>query len=358
MGKRNAQTLIIAPLDWGWGHATRILPLISWLKTEYHVIVAVPKRLHFQYQSLGVDIRTVPGYAIKYHNCPLWLSLFWQLPRLITVTVRTRFAVRKIVKKYAPSVIISDNRPFFRHRSVPSIYMTHQLQILHSNRFVKRITNFFHHRFIKQFNACWVPDSEDHFFAGELSEAQVSVPVHFIGGLSRFMLNTSSANNVGTYKKICILSGPEPKRSNWKKRMIAHWKNTPQSIIIGALPELGNMYPSGKVMLAGHLPDSIFAELVSGADLVVARSGYTTIMDLLWLQHSAVIIPTPGQTEQEYLAQWHHNKHFIAEKEEIFYGGNSTSELVIENIKSKFCSKQVITHLLQNLQLAPVRNPQ
>jgi hypothetical protein len=348
MGKPNAPTLIVAPLDWGWGHATRVLPLIEWLKNDYRVIVAVPEKLQFLFQSLNVEVQTVPGYAVKYYNCPLWLSLIWQMPRLFVVAVRTRLAVQKIVAKYAPSVIISDNRPFFRHRGVSSIYMTHQLQILHANRFVKRSMNFFHHWFIKKFDACWVPDSEDHFFAGDLSKANINTPVHFIGGLSRFMLNFSSADGTDTYKNICVLSGPEPKRSIWKKRMIVHWKNTPQSMIIGALHVSGNMQQFGKVKLTGHLPDNLFAQLLREAELVVVRSGYTTIMDLMWLQHTAVIIPTQGQTEQEYLAQWHHNKYFIAQNEERFYEENAKSELVIENVQNKFCSKQVIDRLLQN----------
>lgn len=310
MGLGSKKTIIIAPLDWGLGHATRIIPLVYWLQNHYKVIVAAPKRAHFLFADYNIELITIPGYDIKYYKRLPLLLLFIQIPKYIFVAIRTQWRVQQIIKKYNPILFISDNRPFFRSHLTPSVYITHQLQIQHPSAFLKTILNRVHHSLIRKFTECWVPDTENHAFAGNLSKTEKNIPCLYIGGLSRFMLQKPEYKAQSTYQNVCILSGPEPMRSVWMKQMIERWKTDCKSIIIGVGSPKGAQRTIGNVTLSGHLPDEEFIHVLKNSKLIVTRSGYTTIMDLLWLNKTAYLAPTPKQHEQEYLAGFHHNHCF------------------------------------------------
>lgn len=310
MAFSHQKTIIIAPLDWGMGHATRIIPIIYWLQKHYNVIIAAPKSLHYLYYDFNASLIDVPGYNFKYYNTPLWLSFLLQIPKLIWVSVQIKIRVAKLEKKYKPSLIISDNRPFFFSRKTHSVYITHQLQIMHPSKFAKKILNMVHHFLIRKFNQCWIPDDENHFFAGELSTASIDTSCLFIGGLSRFALQEPKNDDESPFKNVCVLSGPEPMRSIWKNFMIKNWKNCPNSLIIGASLKTGEFKKNGHVTLSGHLPDDQFVNILHNSDLIVTRSGYTTIMDLYYIEKFAYVIPTRNQYEQEYLARHHNGNQF------------------------------------------------
>lgn len=344
MVQGNKQTIVIAPLDWGLGHATRIIPIIHWLKDYYNVVVAVPRQLHFLFDSIDNELINAPGYNIKYYRfCPQ-TALFFQFPKIIFVAIRTRLFVRKIIRTHQPVLLISDNRPFFFHRKAKSVYITHQLHIQHPNSFIKTLINTIHRRYIKNFDECWIPDTENSFFAGNLSKRVNNIRSVYIGALSRFMLPKIKEATISAFENACILSGPEPMRSRWMNQMIEVWKDLPGSIIIGAKHIHGIQKISSNLTVVGHIPDVDFQTILTDAKIIVARSGYTTIMDLLWLGKTAFLIPTPSQYEQEYLADFHHQKAFkrIDMNETVgltaFCNENQDSD------DTKFCSRELIIY--------------
>jgi predicted glycosyltransferase len=63
------------------------------------------------------------------------------------------------------------------------------------------------------------------------------------------------------------------------------------------------------IKVFNHLPADELRQEIERAEWVISRCGYSTIMDLVALQKKALLIPTPAQTEQEYLAAYLHRKH-------------------------------------------------
>ncbi len=342
---KTKRTIIVAPLDWGFGHATRMIPIVNWLSKNNTVIVAAPKHLQFLFNS-ELKIVTVKGYNIQYFKTPLWFSFLIQMPRIIGRALKTKNEVRKICKEYQPDLIISDNRPFFRHSSVKSVYITHQINIPHKIKPVKKAINRIHHLLIHKFDECWIPDTCNHFFAGELSTGVLKIPVRFLGGLSRFQL--AKQQQTKKYERVCVLSGPEPAKSNWAKAIYKKWKKKNNSLVIGALKGKDKFQKAGKLTLASHLNDDLFLSIISRADLVFTRSGYSSIMDLMFMQKNAFLIPTPGQGEQQYLATYHRGKYFLA--------GNTTDDYQTEGLKPiddsfqrYFCNEKKLENLIESI---------
>ncbi|PLX19227.1 MAG: hypothetical protein C0599_11145 [Salinivirgaceae bacterium] len=298
-----SKTIIVAPLDWGLGHATRMLSVVRWLSESYNVYVAVPQSLWFLFENENVRIISLPGLNIRFNRTPLLLSAFFQLPKIIIRSFFTKLAIKKVVRKIKPDLIISDNHPLVRHKNVPSVYITHQLNIQHKRFVIRGLLNYQHHKFINRYNECWVPDTENHYFAGDLSIGKLKIPVKFIGGLSRFQ--TTKEISSERFRKICILSGPEPQKTRWANQIKRPWKDEKGSLIIGMLPGTDRFEKNGELTIASHLSDSIFMSMIKQADEIISRSGYSTIMDLAYLEKKATLIPTKGQTEQEYLVRYY-----------------------------------------------------
>ena len=354
MNDYERKTILIAPLDWGLGHATRMIPVIRFLSAEYKVIVAAPKKLQHIFDETPAKIIAFPGYNIQYYNLPLWISLLIQGPKIGLRALQTVYKTRRLIKKINPEVIIADNRPFVRSKKVKSVYITHQLSIQHDNAVIKKFLNATHRFLINRFDACWIPDTTDSFFAGKLSQGKLKISKYFIGGLSRFSTVEGKTNS--EYKTVCVLSGPEPKRSQWKNEMKEMFSKEKQCLIIGAVPGKNRFVKHGNITLSSHLSDDLFANVLSNAEKIITRSGYTTIMDLYRLKLNALLTPTPGQSEQAYLADYHNGLYFHkfvsnTNKEATFHD-------VTNDIKSKFCSKQQILALIKNKktnQCVPLR---
>lgn len=298
--------ILIVPLDWGYGHAARMLSIVRWLSEENEVYVAVPKSLQFFFEKEDVKIISLPGLNIRFNRMPLLLSMFFQLPKILIRLLFTRIIIKKAIKKTGINFIISDNHPLVFHKRIPSVYITHQLNIQHSNRFIKKAINFAHHRFIQRFNECWVPDTEKHELAGRLSQNKLKIPIKYIGGISRFQ--TTEEGKSKTFKKVCILSGPEPEKTRWAIQMKKVWKNEEETLIIGLLSGKDRFVEQGALTLSSHLNDGLFMSILNQADEIISRSGYSTIMDLSYLGKKGTFIPTKGQTEQEYLAGYYDHK--------------------------------------------------
>jgi predicted glycosyltransferase len=256
------------------------------------------------------EFLSCPAYDISYSKSTILMpvKLFGQIPGVILTMYKERRWLQKVVKKQKITAIISDNRFGFYHPSVPSVYLTHQLHIKTGYWFTDRIAAFIHRLIIKKYQHCWVPDFADahHNLAGELSHGQAHQPtVTYLGALSRFETMPPTEKQ---YDLLVILSGPEPQRSLFENMVAAQLANTTlQALIVRGLPQQQehnlHLPTNGCTDIKNHLDSPLLNQAIAASRMVLCRSGYTSIMDLVKLQQPAILVPTPGQTEQEYLAR-------------------------------------------------------
>ena len=169
--------VLIAPLNWGLGHATRCMPIINELLAQgAEVIIATDGRaLHLlQKEYPQLTILELPAYNITYRSNNMMLNIAPQLFKIIRAIIKEQKAIRKIIRDYKIDLIISDNRFGCVSSDIPSIFITHQVHIKIPNPTVQRIVNFFNHLFINRFNECWIPDFEDtsQSLSGSLSRSK------------------------------------------------------------------------------------------------------------------------------------------------------------------------------------------
>lgn len=312
---REKPLVLLAPLDWGMGHTTRCIPLIrelNLLQCEVIILCSTFQKriLELEFQSL--NFLEYPGTPLVYgRNRVLTLiSLLLQVPKNLTRIKEENRWLQEFLSANRVDAIISDNRFGLYAPGIPAVFITHQLQIKTglgalANAWARRMN----YRFINKFSECWIPDYEgQNSMAGELSNPHIQpkIKITRIGALSRFEKCAHSTSNY----LLIILSGPEPQRSILEKKIIADLKDR-TAIIVRGLPENEKLpeAPSG-VQVYNHLPASRLNELICGASIVISRCGYTSVMDLLKLQKKSILIPTPGQAEQEYLAKYLYKKQW------------------------------------------------
>ncbi len=316
--------ILVAPLDWGLGHATRCIPIIRELLAQGCEVWLAGEGV--QEQLLKPEFPELPfldllGYRIRYAKTPrglIW-KMIQQAPQIRRAIQYEQQWLKKMVEVYRFDAIISDNRYGLYHSTIPCIFITHQLTIKSSlGKWTEKILQKRNYRYINKFTACWVPDIEgENNIAGELSHPQIkpTVPVHYIGLLSRFEKKESFAkpgpDNAGLKieKKnhlLIILSGPEPQRTLLEEKIIndiSQYNDT--ATIVRGLPGVSSLIPStNMIIFYNHLPTAAFHTAIQEAEYVISRSGYSTIMDIIALQKKSILIPTPGQTEQEYLGRY------------------------------------------------------
>ncbi|HMG82255.1 MAG TPA: glycosyltransferase [Ferruginibacter sp.] len=314
--KTGSKRVLVAPLDWGLGHATRCIPIIyELLEQDSTVIIAAAGQTEIllKKEFPGLEFLPLRGYNIQYSRKKGWLplKLFLQIPSIIAIIYHEHRWLKKIVRKNEIDCVISDNRFGLYHSSIPSIYITHQLLIKTGNDFTEKILQKIHYHFIKKYTQCWVPDLEgDHSLAGALSHPK-NIPgnIKYTGPLSRFEKKPFDKK----YDLLILISGPEPQRSIFEKLLLAQLQTfNGVVLLVRGLPTNELIDLQKNIIVKDHLGANELSEAIQRSTLVITRSGYTTIMDLVKLQQKAVLVPTPRQTEQEYLAT------HLAEKK-IFY---------------------------------------
>jgi len=191
--KKDCKRVLVAPLDWGLGHATRCIPIIyELLEQGCSVIIAAsgPTEILLKKEFPELIFLPLKGYAVRYSKKKSWLPLtiFFQIPSIITSICYEHCWLKKIVKEKDIDLVISDNRFGLYHATIPSVYITHQLLIKTGDRFTENIAQQIHFHFIKKFTQCWVPDAEENNnLAGELSHPKKHPDnIKYIGPLSRF----------------------------------------------------------------------------------------------------------------------------------------------------------------------------
>lgn len=250
-----------------------------------------------------------PGYS---RLLPQYISLLLKTPLLLYHVTLEHFKLKRIIREHAIDIIISDNRFGLWNRKVKTVYVTHMplIPLPKPLRFLEFIGIFLHRLIIKKYSLCYIPDLPgDINVSGRLSHG-IKLPdnVRFIGILSRFISGRPSLreNPVKFPHNTVILSGPEPQKEILKQKLVTLLRDKePMTIMLEGKPDkTSGIVSSGNITFYNHLPASEMKEMITGSERVITRSGYTTIMELISLNCSALLIPTPGQTEQEYLAEY------------------------------------------------------
>jgi len=306
--------ILVCPLNWGLGHASRMIPVIyAFLHRGCKVtIVASDGAMQLLREEFGdlANYINFPGINIRYSagNTQIW-ALALQLPAFwLSMWAERRFA-RRMVKSIHPHIIVSDNRYGLKAHGALSVFVTHQLHILlpPQIKWLERSLNYLILRMIKSFDHCLVPDYETPpGLAGMLSHVTHLQGLKYLGPLSRFQL--SGREYVKPYPWLpdqfflILLSGPEPQRTLLEKRLIVELTGE-TCIIFRGLPGKSQPRWEGTHLFFDHGDTSLMAWCIQQAKVVICRSGYSSIMDLQVYGKKCVFIPTPGQTEQEYLAR-------------------------------------------------------
>jgi UDP-N-acetylglucosamine:LPS N-acetylglucosamine transferase len=306
------KNVLIVPLDWGLGHATRSIPLITnLLENNCTVYIAGETGIATLLQNEFHQIKILPlkGYRIQYSRQKRWLTvkILSQVPNIFFSIYREHRWLKRIVKGYSIDAVISDNRFGLYHSEIPCVYLTHQLLIKTGNRFIENILQSCHYWFIKKYTYCWVPDfKEENNLAGQLSHPKKMLPnVRYIGGLSRLQ----KTETVIIYDLMILLSGPEPQRTIFENLLMPQLQHFAGEILfVRGLPQSTNTIvvpkSSQHITVKNHLNASEISTAMMQSAMIICRSGYTTIMDLIKLKKKAILVPTPGQTEQEYLGEY------------------------------------------------------
>ena len=295
--------ILVAPLNWGLGHATRCIPVINaLLHHNFQVIISANGRsFHLLKEEFPeLEFVKIKGIDVKYPRFfPMSISLFFQIPRILFAIYWENKTLKKIVEKYKIDGIISDNRFGLFHKKVKSVFITHQLQI--QSPYLKNFIQKINYYFINKFNMCWVMDDEKQNLAGELSKPK-KLPNNYkyIGLHSRLEFSKKAKK----YKLCFILTGPEPQRSSFEKIIMQSVKGIEEkTVIILGKTEEKNIITKNNLTIISSSNTSEINKYILESEIIISRSGYSTIMDLQKMQSKAIFVPTPGQTEQEYLAK-------------------------------------------------------
>ncbi|MGN0033113.1 MAG: glycosyltransferase family protein [Candidatus Limimorpha sp.] len=308
--------VLICPLNWGLGHATRCVPIIKALTNQgCEVIIAADKApLSFlQHVFPNLEFIKLPGFDPIYSRSNSQvLKMLASFPKAIMDFHRDHKAIRSIVRTHNIDIVISDNRFGCWSKEAHSVFITHQLNIQVPSlwRWAKPIINLFNNSYIRKYDEVWVPDLEEEpSLSGALSHPfKIDKKISYIGLLSRFSNTDVSDNSNKSTKYLFILSGPEPQRTIFENIILKQAKSVKDNIVIlRAMPDSADLrkdIPCNVVML-NNADDSLFVHLIKDSENIICRGGYSSLMDMIRLNRSAFLIPTPGQTEQEYLAKLH-----------------------------------------------------
>lgn len=267
----------------------------------------------------------IPDIKVSFgHQKMLW-NFMSLVPKIMYSAIREHFLLKRLLKTTAIDVVISDNRYGLRNKKVKSIFVTHQLMV----KLPKAISVWEYpvHVLIKllvmRFDECWVPDYTDNqgSLSGDLSH-KYKAPRNtvFIGPLSRFAQTKAITVDL-VYEVVAVLSGPEPLRSQLEKELqnVLLETQIPTLIVQGKPSEKIFNATKGNVSTVTHLSTGALSSVLHKTSVVICRSGYSSIMDLEHFAAKVILIPTPGQTEQEYLAK-HLNHRYLAVKQSDIRG--------------------------------------
>ena len=313
--------ILIAPLNWGLGHATRCIPIIEhYLQQQHQVVLAGDGDSLLLLRNRFPHLRTIdlPSLELQYSSNPhQWGFYFRALWPLMRFTLADHYYLRQALAIEHFDLIISDNRFGFFSRQAHCVYITHQLYPILPKRLhlLQPFARAIHACIYKRYHQIWVPDYADpkNNLSGQLSHGgHFDRRAKYIGPLSRFgtlePLEQPKAVRTLEPKTLAILSGLEPQRTIFEKEILQRYEHSSESLLLvrGKVSEPKTPIHKGNITLVPSISDAELVSAAQQANKIIARSGYSTIMDLeaLGVLHKAELHPTPGQSEQEYLAEW------------------------------------------------------
>lgn len=292
--------ILLSPLNWGMGHVARCIPLIDQLvKNGNIVFVACTDEQEWIFRQYFPSIEYIShaGYPFKFgKHGNFGLDLFKQFIPLKERLKAELLEVEEMVKRNQIDLVISDHRYGFRSDNVPSVILTHQLNL--PVRWYEGLVQMTHHKYMKAFDEIWIPDTEKSDYAGTLSTNSSGFKVIYLGSLSRFSLYDKPLEK--DLECVHILSGPTIYAKIFLEEKIKNSNLSAQHMVI-ASKEIADQIPENLCQLQFSEDWRACDELILRANKIISRSGYSTLMDLVELKTPFAITPTPRQREQEYL---------------------------------------------------------
>ncbi|HYX10277.1 MAG TPA: glycosyltransferase [Bacteroidales bacterium] len=356
MGKHRQIKVLICPLNWGLGHASRVTQVIKYLlEAGAEVVIAADGPPAALLQSFFPEVNHIhfKSCNVKYSvgNSQIFKILF-QFPCFMWRRFKDHERLKRIIGDNKIDLVISDNRPGLWNNEAYTVYVTHQVMVKLPGLLAvfERAVSFLHRNLeIRHYDECWIPDVPGMpNLSGDLSHKyKIPKNASFIGLLSRFASSSNSAedsNNTAACNTdlLILLSGPEPQRTELEKILSHQVSRLPvQCTVIRGLPGESRMLSGFRnINSLNHTDDDTFRYLVAKSKYVICRAGYSTLMDLVALEKKAIIVPTPGQTEQEYLAGYLSGSGmFLPVKQDEI---NLAEQLVV---LEKMNNRQVLDHL-------------
>ncbi|MBL7868300.1 MAG: glycosyltransferase [Flavobacterium lindanitolerans] len=302
----SSKKILVAPLNWGLGHATRCIPIIEALENNGYTPIIASDGVALQMlqkEFPHLQSLELPSYHIEYAKNGAFFK--WKMiknsPKMIEAILQEKKTIRQWIDEYDIAGIISDNRLGVYSKKIPSVFITHQLNVLTGN--TTWISSKVHQHIIKKFNQCWIPDVETKpNLSGKLGHLEnPEENIKYIGPLSRLHRKPTDKK----YDLMVILSGPEPQRGMLEAQLTQEMGQFKGKVVFikGKIEPEQKIEQVGNVTYYNFMNTEELENTFNESEIVLCRSGYTTIMDLAQLGKKAFFIPTPGQYEQEYLAK-------------------------------------------------------
>jgi len=292
-------------LNWGLGHASRSLPLIKkYLSGGHEVLCASDgESLSMLRRELPDQmVLQLPGYAILYGSRYMPYNMLKHGPGMLK-TMKTEHELTKaIVERHDIDCIISDNRYGCYHHEIPSALITHQLQVFTGQKLLDVYIRRQIRSWYKKFTEIWIPDqSPPNNITGDLSGLDTQpIPKYYLGVISEL----SCVSKAGQYDAVAVISGPEPQRTHFEQLVIKQLSalEGKYAVVCGKPAEDEKVREEKNLSIYQYMSRAELSDLLDQTEVVISRSGYTTLMDLAKTGHKAILCPTPGQYEQIYLA--------------------------------------------------------
>ena len=306
--------ILYTVLDWGLGHATRSIPIIEYLlESGVKISIAGEGDSLFLLKNNfpQINFYQVHGIRVKYTSSgSMVLKMALSVPKNLKAIYDEHQQIKKLINKIKPDAVISDNRFGAWSKIIPSLFITHQINIVAPKnlRWLEPILFRINKYFLKKYTKVWIPDFADEInLTGKLShnpKSLLEINHEFIGPISR-LTSCKNIKSNESYELLIILSGPEPQRSIFEKKCTEQsFASNLKTLLVRGKPQEDINYSQNNLKVVSSINSDELKSVITNTKYIVCRSGYSTIMDLSCTRKSALCIATPGQTEQEYLAEY------------------------------------------------------
>ena len=347
-----------AILDWGLGHATRSVPMIEGLRARDCRVIIGGSGNSLSYirdRFSGLESHEIPSYAVNYTHSRAWVDISMQVPKINRAIKAEEEWLRNFMCSTKVDAIVSDNCYGMVTDQVPSILITHQLD-LQIPAALKVLAQKKLNGHLGRFRETWIADNPaEPRLAGALSVPPKNHASTYLGILSRFRAPEQPVAVI-PHSVLALVSGPETQRTQFENDLVSQLQNVrgPATVVCG-LPAENFDEPVGKVRRVSHMADDQLAEAILQAETLICRSGYSTLMDLEKLWKRAILIATPGQPEQEYLASYHkklghhrvcamHDLPELLQHADVSKPLQPTREALLDEVLDTFVGDLISTH--------------